>query len=286
MIWKKKHDTLVGKELTRVAVALFVLMILAVLLTVWQFYAETVDGFAINYSAPSLVWESLTENFYLNVRWHLTATLYRVVYALLLAFFVAYPLGSAMTNFGWPGQLVGMSILVVYAVPKIDVIYMILEFRGYNEGAVLLITTWTAFIMMMFFGYLAGHSMIRDKEMGRPLLQAAQGLGANAWQRYWRIMRPHLAGNQIHCLQVLSISVFTAVSFAELAVSANVNGLGGQILKSANQNNIDRMLSFSFILACTSGVTWYVVWGIEKGWKSRQKRLASPIQDSPLPRNF
>ncbi len=137
--------------------------------------------------------------------------------ALLVALAIALPLGTFLA--GRP-RLVGpiMGVLgLLYTIPSLALIVLLIPFTGLNGTSVIVALIIYSQVILVR-NILAGLTGI-----DRALLEAARGMGMNAWQSWWRVQLP-LALPVI--LAGVRIAAVVSIGIATIGAKFNAGGLG------------------------------------------------------------
>ena len=117
----------------------------------WEYQARTVVGFNANYSSPSDIYAAAKIWWWIDLR-KTGITALRGVVAIAIAFFVAYPLGSYAAMVAKLTKSFVFTNMFGLVIPKLVVIFIILRVVGFNSLSVMIISIWTASLMMAALG--------------------------------------------------------------------------------------------------------------------------------------
>ena len=154
---------------------------------------------------PGIVWNLLLE--------HLQMT----SFALLIAVLVALPLSLLISRYRWLSVPVLGTLGTLYTVPSLALIILLVPVFGLNSNSVVVAIAIYAQVILVR-NITVGLQLIEPA-----LLEAARGMGMNAWQRWWRVQVPlimpiFLAG--------LRIAAIVGIAIATLGAKFGAGGLG------------------------------------------------------------
>ena len=156
-----------------------------------------IQGMSYIIQHPGIIWGLLLEHLQV-------ASL-----ALLIALFVALPLGLLINHYRWLSiPLVG-TLGVLYTVPSLALMILLVPIFGLNSTTV-----------VVAMGIYAQVILVRNITIGlqsvQPaILEAARGMGMNGWQCWWQVQVPlalpiFLAGLRLAAIVVIAIATIGA----------------------------------------------------------------------------
>jgi osmoprotectant transport system permease protein len=154
---------------------------------------------------PGIVWGLLLE--------HLQMTFS----TLILATLIALPIALLITRFRWLNVPVLGTLGILYTVPSLALIILLVPLFGLNARSVIV-------AMVIYTQVILVRSLSVGLQSIKPaVLEAATGMGMNAWQRWWQIQVPlilpvFLAG--------LRIAAIVAIAIATIGAKFGAGGLG------------------------------------------------------------
>jgi osmoprotectant transport system permease protein len=178
---------------------------------------------------PDIVWSLLVE--------HLRMT----AVALLIATAVALPLGMLIARYRWLSVPVMSLLGILYTVPSLALIILLVPIFGLNATSVIVALVLYAQVILVR-NIAAGLQSIDPQ-----ILEAARGMGMNAWQRWWRIELP-LALPII--LAGLRIAAIVAIAIAAIGAKFGAGGLGTLLFEGiAQTGRYDKIWAGAIALA-------------------------------------
>ncbi len=137
--------------------------------------------------------------------------------ALLIAVLVALPLALLVTRYRWLSVPVIGTLGTLYTIPSLALIILLVPVFGLNSNSVIV-------AMAIYAQVILVRSVTVGLQSIQPaVLEAARGMGMNAWQRWWRVQVPlimpiFLAG--------LRIAAIVGIAIATLGAKFGAGGLG------------------------------------------------------------
>jgi osmoprotectant transport system permease protein len=154
---------------------------------------------------PGIVWGLLLE--------HLQMT----GLALLIAVLVAFPLALLMLRYRWLTVPVMGTLGTLYTIPSLALIILLVPLFGLSATSVVVAMALYAQVI------LVRNITVGLQSIDATILEAAEGMGMNAWQRWWQVQVPlalpiFLAG--------LRIAAVVGIAIATIGAKFGAGGLG------------------------------------------------------------
>lgn len=166
--------------------------------------------------------------------------LFMVGAALLISMGVALPLGLLLNRYERLAAGVLGVLGTLYTIPSIALLILLLPVFGLNQRSVIAaLVIYTQIILVR--NIVAGLQGISPT-----MMEAAEGMGMNGWQR-WRLVQFPLALPVI--LAGLRIAAVTATAIATIGAKFGAGGLGTLLFDGIAQNRYDKILSGSVVVA-------------------------------------
>ncbi len=212
---------------------------------------------------PGIVWERLLE--------HLQMT----SLALLIAVLVALPLSLLITRYRWLNVPVIGTLGILYTVPSLALIILLVPIFGLNSNSVVV-------AMAIYAQVILVRNITVGLESIKPaILEAARGMGMNAWQRWWRVQVPLIMPVFLAGLRLASI---IGIAIATIGAKFGAGGLGVLLFDGiAQAGRYDKIWAGAIAVAILAFVINGALLALE--WASNPARR---IQQSArrLRRNF
>ncbi len=177
---------------------------------------------------PAVIWELLQGHLYM------TGT------ALLIGILIALPVGILITRFRWLTIPVMGILSILYTIPSLALLILLLPFSGLGTRSVII-------ALVIYVQVILVRNIIAGLHSISPaIIEAARGMGMNAWQRWWRIQFP-LALPVI--LAGLRIAAVVAIGIAAIGAKFGAGGLGTLLFDGISQNRHDKIWAGALLLA-------------------------------------
>lgn len=177
---------------------------------------------------PGVVWELLLE--------HLHMTLLTLAIALV----IALPLALLITRVRWLTVPILGSLGILYTVPSLALIILLVPLFGLSARSVIA-------AMVIYTQVILVRSLSVGLQSIKPaILEAARGMGMNAWQRWWQVQVPlvlpiFLAG--------LRLSAIVAIAIGTIGAKFGAGGLGTLLFDGVAQGRYDKIWAGAIVVA-------------------------------------
>jgi osmoprotectant transport system permease protein len=136
---------------------------------------------------------------------------------LLIAVLFALPLALLISRYHWLRVPVLGLLSILYTIPSLALIILLIPWLGLNAQAVI------AAMVLYIQVILVRNLTVGLQSIDPAILEAAKGMGMNAWQRWWQIQVPlilpiFLAG--------LRIAAIVSIAIATIGAKFGAGGLG------------------------------------------------------------
>ncbi len=174
------------------------------------------------------------------IRELLQGHLYMTGTALLIGILIALPVGILITRFRWLTIPVMGILSILYTIPSLALLILLLPFSGLGTRSVII-------ALVIYVQVILVRNIIAGLHSISPaIIDAARGMGMNAWQRWWRIQFP-LALPVI--LAGLRIAAVVAIGIAAIGAKFGAGGLGTLLFDGISQNRHDKIWAGALLLA-------------------------------------
>jgi osmoprotectant transport system permease protein len=183
--------------------------------------------------------------------------------ALAISILLAFPLGLLITRFRWLTLPIMGTLGILYTVPSLALIILLVPILGLNARSVVAAMVIYAQIILVR-NITVGLRAIKPE-----ILEAARGMGMNAWQRWWQVQVPlalpvFLAG--IRLASVISIAIAT------IGAKFGAGGLGVLLFDGiAQSGRYDKIWAGSLVVAGLALTINAAFLGLE--WAARARYL-------------
>ena len=177
---------------------------------------------------PQIIWTLLLE--------HLQMT----GWSLSIAVVVAVPLALLVTHVRWLNIPVMGMLGVLYTVPSLALIIFLVPIFGLNAQSVIVaIVLYTQVILVR-------NLAVGLDSINPAVLEAARGMGMNAWQRWWRIQVPLILPIFIAGVRLAAI---IAIAIATIGAKFNAGGLGALLFEGIQTSRYDKIWAGAIAVA-------------------------------------
>jgi osmoprotectant transport system permease protein len=174
--------------------------------------------------------------------------------AVLFSTLIALPLSLLLVRSPRLATLVMGILGVLYTIPSIALLILLLPLFGLNQWSVII-------ALVIYTQIILVRNMVAGLRGVPPLmLEAARGMGMNAWQR-WRLVQLPLALPVI--LAGVRIALVVAIAIATIGAKFGAGGLGTLLFDGIAQNRYDKIVSGSLVVALVALALNYLVLALE-----------------------
>ncbi|NET38940.1 MAG: ABC transporter permease [Cyanothece sp. SIO1E1] len=186
--------------------------------------------------------------------------------ALLIAVLVALPTAGLIRHYRWLKIPVISTLSILYTVPSLALIILLVPILGLNARSVIAaIAIYSQVILVR--NITAGLQAIDPA-----VLEAAQGMGMNAWQRWWWVQIPlilpiFLAG--------LRLAAIVGIAIATIGAKFGAGGLGVLLFDGiAQAGRYDKIWAGAIAVSI-------LAFAINAGLLALEK-MTNPLKQTPL----
>jgi osmoprotectant transport system permease protein len=157
-----------------------------------------------------------------------------------IALVVAVPLGIAAAKWARTrGPIFGV-LGVIYTIPSLALLALLVPFEGLGF--------WTAVTALAAYAQMILVRNITTGILGvdHAVLEAARGMGMNAWQLLWRVETPLAMPVAIGGVRIAVVSI---IGIANVAAWINAGGLGTLVLDGIERDYPDKALAGAIVSA-------------------------------------
>ncbi|MCB8985250.1 MAG: ABC transporter permease [Ardenticatenaceae bacterium] len=166
--------------------------------------------------------------------------LYMTAVSLLIATLIALPLSMVLVRSERLSSVVLGVLGIFYTIPSIALLILLLPLFGLNQTSVIV-------ALIIYTQIILVRNMVTGlKGVPEPTLEAARGVGMNAWQRWIKVQLP-LALPVI--LAGMRIAAVVAVAIATIGAKFGAGGLGTLLFDGIAQNRYDKIVAGSVAVA-------------------------------------
>lgn len=148
--------------------------------------------------------------------------------ALLIAMLIALPLGVLIARVRWLRAPVLSVLGIIYTIPSLALLVMLIPMFGL--GFVPALIALVAYAQLI----LVRNILVGLGGVDSALIEAARGMGMNAWQRFWRVEFPLALPLIIAGLRLAAIST---IGIGTIAAYINAGGVGTLLFRGVDSGN-------------------------------------------------
>jgi len=193
--------------------------------------------------------------------------------ALLISILIALPLSVLLARIPKLATPVLGVLGALYTIPSIALLILLLPIFGLNQRSVIV-------ALVIYTQIILVRNMIAGLNGVPPImLDAAKGMGMNAWQRWLKVQLP-LALPVI--LAGVRLATIVSIAIATIGAKFGAGGLGTLLFDGIAQNRYDKILAGSIIVALLTLLLNFFLRQVEEYFtvESRAKR-AQPTTATP-----
>lgn len=177
---------------------------------------------------PDVVWELVLE--------HLQMTSVTLAIAIL----IALPIALLVTRYRALNVPVLGILGILYTVPSLALIILLVPLFGLNQRSVIA-------AMVIYTQVILVRNLVVGLDSIKPaIIEAAKGMGMNAWQRWWQIQVPLITPVFLAGLRLAAI---VAVAIATIGAKFGAGGLGKLLFDGVSQNRYDKIWAGAIAVA-------------------------------------
>lgn len=159
---------------------------------------------------------------------------------LLIAIALAVPLALLVARFRWLNVPVMGTLGILYTIPSLALIIFLVPLFGLNARSVVV-------AMVLYTQVILVRNLTVGLNAINPaVLEAARGMGMNAWQRWWRIQVPLVLPIFIAGVRIATI---VAIAIATIGAKFNAGGLGKLLFDGIQTSRYDKIWAGSIAVA-------------------------------------
>jgi NitT/TauT family transport system permease protein len=235
------------------------------LLALWElsYQAKMVDPFF--FSAPSLIWRVLYEQFSNGTIWrHLIITVQEAIAGLLLGFVAGAILGWLAAQRGILAELIEPAMMLLNSIPRIVVAPIFILWFGIGINSKIALSFFLVFVVI-FFAVYSGL-----KEVDRALVERVIVLGGTKRDLLREVYVPSVMAWVFSSLRITVGFAFTGAVVGEFVASSR--GLGYLLNFATNSYNSALMMAMVLLIMAIIVLMFVVLSRVEQRamlWKQR-----------------
>ncbi|MGL5674793.1 MAG: ABC transporter permease [Cellulosilyticaceae bacterium] len=174
---------------------------------VWFVAANMMHTMAL--PGPGKVYGYLPKVIAAGVKWHVVASLYRVILGLGIAVAIGMVIGILMGTWEKMNQLLNPLVYFTYPMPKTAFLPIVMILFGLGDGSkIILIVLITVFQVIV---------VVRDAilHIDKGMYHIMKSLGASKWQMFWQVTLPAILPELLTNMRVSVGTALSVLFFAE-----------------------------------------------------------------------
>lgn len=164
---------------------------------------------------------------------HFLISTFRIVSSILLAMFLAVPLGLAMGRIQWLGKLLNPIVYLLYPLPKVVFLPIIVVLMGLGNWPKIFLIALVVFFQIVVVTRDAAASIPKAS------VQSIRSLNASSWQMFQHLILPACLPQILTSLRITLGTAIAILFFAE--TFASFDGLGYFILDGMERRDYPAM---------------------------------------------
>ena len=160
--------------------------------------------------------------------------------SLFWALVLALPVGVLLNRFSWlRGPVLGV-LGVIYTIPSLSLLVLLIPLFGLGTlPAVIALVAYAQLVLVR--NWLTGLTGIDPA-----IIEAAQGMGMNTWQRFYKVELPLALPLLLAGIRLASISI---IGIGTIAAFINAGGLGELLFQGVTTSNYSKILVGSLLVS-------------------------------------
>jgi osmoprotectant transport system permease protein len=193
-------------------------------------------------------------------------TIQLVVLSLAISLLIAFPLGIMISRIHWMHPLVIGVFGVIYTIPSLSLLVLLIPLFGLGTvPAVVALVAYTQFILLS--NWSLGLALV-----DAAIIEAANGLGMNPWQRFWQVEFPLALP---YLLSGIRLAVITTIGIGTVAAFINAGGVGKLLFEGVITGNNGKILAGSIVLSAFAVAANSLLRFLEKRAENRVRGSAA-----------
>jgi osmoprotectant transport system permease protein len=152
--------------------------------------------------------------------------------ALAIALAIALPLGLLVNRYRWLAVPVVGTLGILYTIPSLALIILLIPAFGLGAKSVIIALIVYAQII------LVRNILVGLQSINPAMIEAARGMGMNAWQSWWRVQFPLALPIMLAGLRIAAVVV---IGIAAIGAKFGAGGLGRLLFDGISGNRSDKI---------------------------------------------
>jgi osmoprotectant transport system permease protein len=162
--------------------------------------------------------------------------------ALLIATAIALPLGLLIYRYRWLAVPVVGTLGILYTIPRLALIIFLIPFPFGGLGARSVIIALVIYAQVI----LVRNILAGLRSVNPAMIEAARGMGMNAWQTWWRVQFPLALPIIIAGVRIAAVVV---IGIAAIGAKFGAGGLGRLLFDGISGNRSDKIWAGAIVIS-------------------------------------
>jgi len=202
--------------------------------------------------------------------------------ALGIALAIALPLGLLVNRYRWLVVPIVGTLGILYTIPSLALIILLIPAFGLGSKSVIIALIIYAQII------LVRNILVGLQSISPAMLEAARGMGMNAWQMWWRVQFPLALPIMLAGLRIAAVVV---IGIAAIGAKFGAGGLGRLLFEGISGNRYDKIWAGAITVSALAFAINGLLLLLERSCdparhgtrRTRRQRAARDVQESLTP---
>jgi osmoprotectant transport system permease protein len=201
--------------------------------------------------------------------------------ALAFALAIALPLGLLVNRFRWLAVPIVGTLGILYTIPSLALIILLIPAFGLGSKPVIIALIIYAQII------LVRNILVGLQSVSPAMLEAARGMGMNAWQMWWRVQFPLALPIMLAGLRIAAVVV---IGIAAIGAKFGAGGLGRLLFDGISGERYDKIWAGAIAVSALAFVVNGLLLLLERACdparrakSPRRQRAGRAVQESGQP---
>lgn len=194
--------------------------------------------------------------------------------SLAIALAIALPLGLLVNRYRWLAVPVVGTLGILYTIPSLALIILLIPAFGLGSRSVIIALVIYAQII------LVRNILVGLQSVSAAMLEAARGMGMNAWQMWWRVQFPLALPIMLAGLRIAAVVV---IGIAAIGAKFGAGGLGRLLFDGISGNRYDKIwagaIAVSALAFAVNGLLLLLERSVDPARRARLTRRQRAARD-------
>lgn len=202
--------------------------------------------------------------------------------ALGIALAIALPLGLLVNRYRWLAVPIVGTLGILYTIPSLALIILLIPAFGLGSKPVIIALIIYAQII------LVRNILVGLQSVSPAILEAARGMGMNAWQMWWRVQFPLALPIMLAGLRIAAVVV---IGIAAIGAKFGAGGLGKLLFDGISGSRYDKIWAGAITVSALAFAINGLLLLLERAFdparrgirQTRRQRAARDVHESLTP---